>query len=71
MNKKSAIITLLLLLILVTGCSNEKCIKSHKVKRTCVSYMYVYSNKSLVPIPYYYVCEKTVCDEYERNVKNE
>lgn len=70
MSKKVSVITLLLLLILITGCSNEKCVKSHKEKSTCVYYTYVYSGKVLVPIPHYYVCEKTVCDEYESEVED-
>lgn len=70
MNKKVAVIILLLSLILITGCSNKKCVKSHKEKSTCVYYTYVYSGKVLVPIPHYYVCEKTVCDEYESEVED-
>lgn len=70
MSKKVSVITLLLLLILITGCSNEKCVKSHKEKSTCVYYTYVYSGKVLVPIPHYYECEITVCDEYESEVTN-
>lgn len=70
MNKKVAIIILLLSLILITGCSNKECVKSHKEKSTCVYYSYVYSGGVLVSIPHYYECEKTICDRYESEVKN-
>lgn len=68
MNRKVVLITLLLSLILITGCSNEKCVKTHKEKSTCVYYSYIYSGRVLVPITHYYECEITVCDEYESGV---
>lgn len=70
MNKKVAVIILLLSLILITGCSNKECVKSHKEKSTCVYYTYIYSGKQLIYIPHYYNCEITVCDEYESEVTN-
>lgn len=70
MDKKVAIITLLLSLILITGCSNKECVKSHKEKGTCLYYSYVYSGGVLVSIPHYYECEKTVCDRYESEAED-
>lgn len=61
------ILILSFLILLVCGCSNEKCIKSHEVDSTCMYYSYVIIGGQTMLIPNYYPCKKTVCDEYEKN----
>lgn len=63
MNKK--IIILILMILLLTGCSSKKCIKSHKEKAKCIAYNFAIVGNTTVMIPRYYNCIKTVCDEYE------
>ena len=58
------------ILLLLCGCENRKCIKSHNETKKCVTYTYVYTGKVMMPIPHYYNCEVTVCDEYEKENKN-
>lgn len=64
-----------LMILLLCGCDNRKCIKSHQetFQTSCVFYTYVYTGKVMIPIPYYYDCTqtKTVCDEYEEIDTNE
>ena len=71
MNKYKFLLILLIMMVFVTGCvKNEKCVKSHKEKRTCISYRYIpKTNGGYTMIPIYYICEKEVCDLYERKDK--
>lgn len=56
-------ILLLILILLLTGCSTfKKCIKSHKEQSTCV--YSIYNGKTIQPIVV--PCQKTMCDEYEK-----
>lgn len=59
------IIILFMIIFLLCGCTNKKCIKSHKEKRKCVWYSAIRVGKVTTTIPHYYSCTKTVCDEYE------
>lgn len=54
-------IGLILITILLSGCTSRKCIKSHQEQDRCVKYSY----NNLTVIPRYYECVKTVCDEYK------
>lgn len=66
MKKYKFLLILFIILIFVTGCSNDKCIKSHKEKETCITYVYIPKPKGgFIMIPTYYSCEKEVCDLYE------
>ena len=60
-----------MIVILVCGCENKKCIKSHVEMGTCVYYTSFYNGSTMVMIPHFYECEKTVCDEYESEITNE
>lgn len=55
-------------IILLTACSSTKvrCVKEHKKRTTCIRYYNLYQNGRVTMQPQYYVCEKTVCDQYER-----
>ncbi len=58
---------LIVIIILFTGCTFKKCIKSHEIETTCTKYTYISNGKTLFAVPvdnYSYV--KTVCDEYEK-----
>lgn len=61
-------VLLILLILLLCGCDNKECVKSHKEKRECVkyTYSYIYNGKTMItiPNPHYYECEVTVCDEW-------
>lgn len=60
------IIILVIILLILTGCGdNKRCVKSHQEEDICVMYTYSYVGKTLIAIPIYYSCTKTVCDEYE------
>lgn len=64
--KYKIFIILVLFLLLLTGCSKDKCIKSHKEIQTCIRYVYMPKSKGgYIMIPTYYTCEKEVCDLYE------
>ena len=58
-------IIFVLFIVLISGCTNKKCIKSHEEKDSCVVYSYIEINNTFVMIPHYYDCTRTVCDEYE------
>lgn len=58
-------IILFMIIFLLCGCTNLKCIKSHEQRDMCVAYTYVTTGKVIMMIPHYYDCTKTVCDEYE------
>lgn len=60
------IIILILMIILLTGCSSKKCIKSHTEKTKCIAYTSAIVGNTPVMIPRYYNCIKTICDEYEK-----
>ena len=72
-DKKKRIITRIILIIIgiiaivcLSGC--KKCAKSHKEDSICVSYTPISTGKTIVLIPHYYKCKKTVCDEWaEKN----
>ena len=63
-------ILLLAFVLLMTGCSNEdKCIKSHKETQMCVMYhTFPNSNAGVRMVPFFYPCEKEICDLYESEV---
>lgn len=71
MNKTKLLVLVLILFLLVsctTGCSDteeKKCIKEHVEQDTCLMYTFMYTGKVMMPIPVYYDCERTICDEYE------
>lgn len=55
-------ILLLILALLLTGCSTpKKCIKSHKEQSVCVYGVYNGKGVQSIVVP----CKKTICDEYE------
>ena len=62
---KIKIIILICCIILLCGCSNQKCIKSHKEIRTCVRPQCIFMGKHPICINQFYTCEQTICDEYE------
>lgn len=59
---------ILLMVLLTTACSSTKvkCVKEHTEEDTCLIYTYSYNGKNMVPVPMFYPCEKTVCDQYEK-----
>lgn len=59
------IIILILIIILLSGCSSVKCVKSHEEKDRCIRYLYIKVGNAQRMIPQYYDCTKTICDEYE------
>ncbi len=59
------IILPIIVLLLISGCSNKKCVKSHKEESTCTWYQYIRVGKVTTMIPHHYSCEIEVCDEYE------
>lgn len=66
MMKYKFLLILFIMIIFVTGCSKDKCIKSHKENQTCISYIYIPKPKGgYIMVPKYYTCEKEVCDLYE------
>lgn len=65
---KNKIIVLVIMILIICGCDNRKCIKSHEVQDTC---MYYYRVGKRIMIPHYYTCTHTVCDEYEEVAENE
>ena len=58
-------IVLSIVMLLVCGCTNQKCVKSHEEEETCVWYSYIRIGNTSSMIPHYYSCTKTICDEYE------
>lgn len=54
------------LMVILTGCESRRCVRSHEERTTCVRYWTVYQNGRPRMQPQYYICNKTVCDEYER-----
>lgn len=70
--KYKIFVSLLTFLLLLTGCSNDKCIKSHKETQICVMYQFFpNSNGGVRMVPFFYPCEKEVCDLYESEVTDE
>lgn len=59
------IIILILTIILLSGCSSKKCIKSHQEESRCTLYTSVKIGNTHTMIPYHYSCTETICDEYE------
>jgi len=59
------IILPIIVLLLISGCSNKKCVKSHKEESTCTLYQYIRVGRVTTMIPHHYSCEIEVCDEYE------
>lgn len=58
-------IIFVLFIVLISGCTNKKCIKSHEEKGSCVVYSYIKIDDTFVMIPRHYDCTRTVCDEYK------
>lgn len=58
-------IVFILVIILLCGCENKKCIKSHQEETTCPRTICVPAGKILVCSTSFYSCNKKVCDEYE------
>lgn len=70
--KTIKIIILTMLLIMLCGCNNKKCIKSHEEQSRCVWFQYIKVGDLTTTIPHYYDCIKEICDEYEKvEVENE
>lgn len=65
MMNRTKIITLICCIVLLCGCNNKKCIKSHQETGTCIIPHCVFAGKSPVCINQFYTCEQTICDEYE------
>ena len=64
-------VSLLAFLLLLTGCSNDKCIKSHEETKPCVRYIYIpKANGGIQMIPIVSFCKIEVCDLYESEVTN-
>ena len=61
------VILIIAIVLLLTGCAeeNKKCIESHTERGTCVRYQPIYTGKTVQIIPFYYPCDKTICDKYE------
>lgn len=59
MTKK--LIVLLLLVFLITGCEDKKCIESHEEEDICHMVTVIGGRTQVIPYP----CRKTVCDEYD------
>jgi hypothetical protein len=59
------LIILIIPILLLCGCNNKKCIKSHKEESTCTWHQYIRVGKVTTMIPHHYACEIEVCDEYE------
>ena len=64
MNKKGIII-ILVLIILLTGCDNKKCIKSHKEDKLCPQPLCIPNGKGIRCYSIVRPCKVNVCDEYE------
>ncbi len=62
---KLKLFMLIFCVILLCGCSNKKCIKSHQETKTCVRPQCVVIRKNPVCINQFYTCKQTICDEYE------
>lgn len=60
------LLLLSLAIVLFSGCTLKKCIKSHKEEGKCVSFTYIHTGKSTIMIPHHYDCMKNICDEYEK-----
>ena len=70
--KNKKFILLILSILLLAGCSNDKCIKSHKEDSTCIMYQTLPNpNGGIQIFPIFYPCEKEVCDLYESEIENE
>lgn len=63
---KNRLIFLSLVVLLLSGCDNRECVKSHQEQSVCVYSMW--NGKTV--IPYTLPCTVTVCDEYEE-IENE
>ena len=59
------ILFLTILILILTGCNDKKCIKSHEEESTCYYYIYHKIGEVNMMTPIYYLCTKTICDEYE------
>ena len=59
------IIIAIISILLLCGCSNEKCVKSHQETKTCVRPQCMFMNKNPICINQIYTCQQTICDEYE------
>ena len=57
------IIILAILCLVLCGCENKKCIKSHEEKGYCIRPQCVFMGINQI-----YSCTKTICDEYENEV---
>lgn len=63
--KKNKLLVIPILLVLLCGCENKECVKSHEEEDTCFYYIYHKIGSVTIMTPIYYQCTKTVCDEYE------
>lgn len=63
MNKIKFIIIMVVIFAL-SGCTYDKCVKSHKEQGRCVRQNCIMVGKILSCVPTFYECEKDVCDEY-------
>lgn len=66
---KYKLLLVFVILLITCGCTNKKCIKSHEEKARCVYYTYISTGKTTIAIPHYYDCIRTICDEYEEDIK--
>ena len=53
------------IILILCGCEDRKCIKSHEEEDRCVYFIYNKIGSVTTMTPVYYDCMKTVCDEYE------
>ena len=59
------ILLIIIVMFILCGCEDRKCLKSHEEDSMCTSYMYYHSNNSMKMIPIIRPCKETVCDKYE------
>ncbi len=57
------IIFVIIAILLLTGCSNKKCVKSHQEDSICPRPIIIGKMTYIT----YYPCEIEICDEYEEN----
>ena len=60
------IVILVIPILLLCGCDNRECIKSHKEKGSCIRTQCVFMGKNPICVNQFYSCTKTICDEYEK-----
>ena len=66
MMKYKFLLILFIMIIFVTGCSNDKCIKSHEETKPCIRYITMPKPKGGIQmVPISTTCKIKVCDLYE------